>query len=338
VISDLHCHILPGVDDGPPTMDESLRLAVAQVRDGVQRVVATPHHGQRMRVEAEVMHAGVAALNAELRRHEIPLEVLPGSEVAMARLPDLTAMDLAELALGGGRWILLEAPTAGQFPVEAAVRQVRSMGFEVLLAHPERCAVFSRDLGLLEACLGAGARASVTASSLTGVFGRQTRRIAHEMVSAGLVHNVASDAHDVVRRVPDLCAATREAGFSSKRRHAWYEAFPAEVLGPGAAVAPEPAGAPPRAEGPAQEPAAPPPPPAPAPAPAPIARQPVPTYEQLAATMAARGFAAERIERALAAFVPVPVARRIARRAILAAGPGAAEVRSPPPPADNPDE
>lgn len=303
MISDLHCHILPGVDDGPPTMDESLRLALGQVRDGVRRVVATPHHGQRMRVEAEVMQAGVAALNAELARHEIPLEVLPGAEVAMARLPDLDADDLGALALGGGRWILLEAPTAGQFPVEAAVRQVQSMGFEVLLAHPERCAVFSRDFSLLEACIRAGARASLTASSLTGAFGRPTRRIALQMVEAGLIHNVASDAHDAVRRAPDLCASTRDAGYSSKRRHEWYEAFPALVLGGG-----DPAAAP---------------------------RQEVPTYEQIAATMAAKGFAPERIERAIAAFVPVPVARRIARRAILAAGRGGAEVSPPTPPADN---
>jgi protein-tyrosine phosphatase len=317
VISDLHCHILPGVDDGPPTMEESLRLALGQVRDGVRRVVATPHHGQRMRVGAETMHAGVAALNAELARREIPLEVLPGAEVAMARLPDLDAGDLGALALGGGRWILLEAPTAGQFPVEAAVRQVRSLGFEVLLAHPERCAVFSRDFGLLEACIRAGARASLTASSLTGAFGRPTRRIAEQMVAEGLIHNVASDAHDAVRRVPDLCASTREAGFGRERRHAWYEAFPAQVLGPGAEPArpvPEPEAAPPSPSPPRQE---------------------IPTYEQLAATMAAKGFAADRIERALGAFVPVPVARRIARRAILAAGHGGAGVSPPTPPADN---
>ncbi|WP_051222028.1 tyrosine-protein phosphatase [Conexibacter woesei] len=326
MISDLHCHILPGVDDGPPTMDESLRLALGQVRDGVRRVVATPHHGQRMRVEAEVMQAGVAALNAELARHEIPLEVLPGAEVAMARLPDLDAGDLGALALGGGRWILLEAPTAGQFPVEAAVRQVQSMGFEVLLAHPERCAVFSRDFSLLEACIRAGARASLTASSLTGAFGRPTRRIALQMVEAGLIHNVASDAHDAVRRAPDLCASTRDAGYSSKRRHEWYEAFPALVLGGGAEAPPAaPVVAPREAPAPAAErPAAPPPP-----------RPEIPTYEQIAATMAAKGFAPERIERAIAAFVPVPVARRIARRAILAAGRGGAEVSPPTPPADN---
>jgi protein-tyrosine phosphatase len=313
VISDLHCHILPGVDDGPPTMEESLRLALGQVRDGVRRVVATPHHGQRMRVEAETMQAGVAALNAELARREIPLEVLPGAEVAMARLPDLDTGDLGALALGGGRWILLEAPTAGQFPVEAAVKQVQSMGFEVLLAHPERCAVFSRDFSLLEACVRAGARASLTASSLTGAFGRPTRKIAQEMVEAGLIHNVASDAHDAVRRAPDLCASTRDAGYSSKRRHEWYEAFPAQVLGGGSpAPAPAPPALPEDAPGPE-----------------------IPTYEQIAATMAAKGFAPERIERALAAFVPVPVARRIARRAILAAGRGGVEVSPPTPPADN---
>jgi protein-tyrosine phosphatase len=322
VISDLHCHILPGVDDGPPTMEGSVRLALAQVRDGVSRVVATPHYSQRMRVEPEVTRAGVAALRAELERREIPLEVLPGAEVAMARLPDLDAEQLGALALGGGRWILLEAPTAGQFPVEAAVRQVREMGFEVLLAHPERCAVFSRDFATLEACVRAGARASLTASSLTGAFGRPVRRVALEMVDAGLVHNVASDAHDDIRRAPDLRASLRDAGVGSEQARVWAEGFPDEVLGGGGAAA----AAPERTGGARPEPRA---------APAPAApRQAVPTYEQLAATMAAKGFPAERIERMLTSFVPVPVARRIARRAILAAGRDAAEVRSPPPPAD----
>ena len=94
----------------------------------------------------------------------------------MARLPDLDADDLGALALGGGGWILLEAPMAAEFPVEAAVRQVQAMGFGVLLAHPERCAVFSRDFSLLEALHPRqGARASMTASSLTGAFGRPTR-------------------------------------------------------------------------------------------------------------------------------------------------------------------
>jgi protein-tyrosine phosphatase len=323
MLTDLHCHILPGVDDGPSTMDGALAIARAQVREGVGRVVATPHHGSRMRVEAPAIRAGVAALKAELEREGIALEVVGGAEVAMARLPDLSADDLGALALGGGRWILLEAPMAAEFPVETAVRGVQQAGFGVLLAHPERCAVFSRDLDRLAALVAEGARASVTASSLTGSFGGTARAAAEQMIARGLVHNVTSDAHDLGRRAPDLVTALRAAG-RRDRLAEWCEAFPEELLRPGA---PDP-----RPEAPAATDDG-----ATAAAAAPRPHPEVPTPAQIAETMARKGFDEQRIETALARFVPAPAARRIARRAILAAENGAAGVTSERPSADNPE-
>jgi protein-tyrosine phosphatase len=315
VFSDLHCHILPAVDDGPASMEAALQLARAQVRDGVSRVVATPHHGQRLRVEAPAIRAGVTRLNEELQRAGIPLEVVGGAEVAMARLPDMDARALDALTLGGGRWILLEAPMAAEFPVEAAVRDVRRAGFEVLLAHPERCAVFSRDLERLRALVADGARASITASSLTGAFGGTARAAAEAMIAEGLVHNVASDAHDTTRRAPDLVTALR-GGAHAGRLDEWCAAFPDAVL----------SGPPPAAREPVRGPAV-----------AAPKRPPIPTPTEIAATMARRGFREQQIETTLTRFVPATAARRIARRAILAAENDAAEVTSAPPPADNPE-
>jgi len=316
VLTDLHCHILPGVDDGPATMDGALALAEAQVREGVRRVVATPHHGQRLRVEVPAIRAGVAALSAELEREGIALEVVPGAEVAMARLPDLTTDDLGALALGGGGWILLEAPLAAEFQVETAVREVRRAGFGVLLAHPERCAVFSRDVDRLAALVAEGARTSITASSLTGAFGRTARATAEEMVARGLVHNVASDAHDTSRRAPDLVTGLRAAGLRG-RAGAWCEAFPDEILSSGPGRLDAPAAVPGTAA--ATQP------------------QEVPTPAQIAETMARKGFDEGRIEAALTRVLPASVARRTARRAILAAETGAAGVTSERPLADNQD-
>jgi protein-tyrosine phosphatase len=318
VLTDLHCHILPGVDDGPATMEGALALARAQVREGVGRVVATPHHGQRLRVEAPAIRAGVAALNAQLEREGIDLEVVPGAEVAMARLPDLKADDLGALALGGGGWILLEAPMAAEFPVETAVRGVQRAGFGVLLAHPERCAVFSRDVDRLERLVAEGARTSITASSLTGAFGGTARAAAEAMLERGLVHNVASDAHDTSRRAPDLMTALRAAGLR-ERAAQWCEALPQELL---SSVAGEQSVAPAGVPG------------ASVAAPATSPPQEVPTPAQIAQTMARKGFDERRIEATLTRFLPASAARRMARRAILAAENGGAGVTSDLPSAD----
>src|SRR5204863_7242940 len=88
-VIDLHCHILPGVDDGPPTLDETLALARTQVAAGVRQVLATPHVTWDIPTTSRQVAEGVAAVNAALREAELPLEVLPGGEIAITRAADL---------------------------------------------------------------------------------------------------------------------------------------------------------------------------------------------------------------------------------------------------------
>jgi len=230
VPTDLHCHILPGVDDGPRTIGEAVALALKLVAGGVERVVATPHVNLSIPTEAATMRERLDELRAELERHRVPLVVEPGAEVAASYLPNLDATELAALTLGGGRWILLEPPMNADFPIEAAVASVHDAGHEVLLAHPERCRLFQRDLDRLAALVGEGARVSVTAGSFTGHFGRQVRAVAQRLVKADLVHNAVSDAHSVIRRPPRLLADL-EAAHLADRVPAWCEELPARILG-----------------------------------------------------------------------------------------------------------
>ena len=211
---DLHSHILPGVDDGPSTMEGSLELARAAVAAGTRTILATPHVHHDPRVDPALIAAGVDALRAALAAAEIPLEVLPGGEIAIWRLTDLDDDMLRALTLGGGPYLLVESPfspAVGDF--EPMVLDLHARGHRVLLAHPERCPAFQRDPQRLEALVDAGALVQITAGSMAGEFGSTVRRFTTTLLREGLAHVVASDAHDHLRRRPGL-----QAGFAALER------------------------------------------------------------------------------------------------------------------------
>jgi protein-tyrosine phosphatase len=204
-VIDLHCHILPGIDDGPTTMEESLGLARATVEAGIDTVVATPHVSSRYPNRPEGIRQAVEELRAALEEAAIPLTVLPGAEIALDMLVELSDDDLRALALGGGRFLLLESPlSASAGDAEPLLRIAVQRGFRVLLAHPERSPQFQRDPSQLQRLASAGIFMSLTASALSGGFGDPPRRLAARLFREGMVHNLSSDMHDVVRRPPGI--------------------------------------------------------------------------------------------------------------------------------------
>ncbi len=213
-VIDLHCHILPGIDDGPESLEASLAMARAQVAAGVHTVVATPHVSWNYGNTAGSIAPATDALQAAITDAGIPLRVLPGAEVALTRACDLTAEQLAELRIGSGPWLLLEPPIAVDSPgIEGMIGMVQSRGCRILLAHPERCMAFHSDPDLLARLVRSGCRAQVTAGSLTGAFGRTVQALAQRYVDAGLIHVVASDAHDDDYRAPGLRPEVDGAGY-----------------------------------------------------------------------------------------------------------------------------
>jgi protein-tyrosine phosphatase len=229
-VIDLHCHILPGVDDGPPTLEETLALARTQAHVGVRQVLATPHVTWDIPTTPEQVADGVIAVNAALRENGIEVEVLPGGEIAISRAADLDDGELRALGLGGGPWLLVESPltpSAGRF--DNALHHLQARGHRILLAHPERCPAFQREPERLASLVHAGMLTSITAGALVGRFGSTVERYAHELVRDGLVHNVASDAHDVARRPPGLRSELEQAGYGA---HAdwWCVEVPAAIL------------------------------------------------------------------------------------------------------------
>lgn len=218
---DLHCHVLPGIDDGPATVEGSLEIARLAAAGGTTVLVATPHVSWRYRNDAATIAERVAALNERLASEEVltadgrVLEVRAGAEVALTLIPELDDGQLAALGLGGGPWLLVEPPFTPVAPnLEAILLELQRAGHRVVLAHPERCPAFQRDPAALERLVRAGLLTSVTAGSLGGRFGGEARRLALVLAREGLLHNVASDAHDAVNRTPEIAAELERVGLA----------------------------------------------------------------------------------------------------------------------------
>ncbi|MEA2439352.1 MAG: protein-tyrosine phosphatase [Thermoleophilaceae bacterium] len=223
---DLHCHILPGLDDGPSNLDFSLAMARAAVESGTQLIVATPHIRADFDVDPTEIEPRVDLFNERLQRDRLPLRVLPGAEIGWASATDLDDTQLARLSLGSGKRVLLESPYGKKHvDLEGIIAALSERGFQAVLAHPERCPLFQRDPERLRKLVAGGTLCSITAGSMLGRFGDVVRAFTVEMLRGGLVHDVASDAHDHIHRPPGLVAGFEDvkAELPGIERHAaWY--------------------------------------------------------------------------------------------------------------------
>jgi protein-tyrosine phosphatase len=226
---DLHCHLLPGIDDGPADLETAIAMARAQLAVGVGTVVATPHVHPDVPNDATGIARAVDGLRAALEQSAVPLEVVPGAEIDLLLAQELSDDELRALAIGGGPWLLIEAPLVTMPHTRAAVGRLLARGHAVVLAHPERSPSLHRDIDTLRRLAGAGVLMQVTAGSLTGQFGRTVQRFSQQLIDEGLVHVVASDAHDVDRRPPGLTPALQRAGLSASAS-LLTELVPAAVL------------------------------------------------------------------------------------------------------------
>lgn len=212
-VIDLHTHVLPGIDDGPATIEGSVALVRAAAATGTRVMVATPHVSWSYPNEAATIARLTGELNERLRQEEIAVEIRAGAEIAMTRIEEIAQDELERLHLGGGPWVLLEPPfTPLATGLERVVSALQGGGHQVVLAHPERCPALHREPEIVESLVGSGVLTSVTAGSLVGRFGGEVRRFARLLFERGLVHNVTSDTHDADRRPPGMAGELGEAG------------------------------------------------------------------------------------------------------------------------------
>jgi protein-tyrosine phosphatase len=210
---DLHCHILPGIDDGAADLSTALEMASASVADGVSVVACTPHilPGLYHNSGAQIRQA-TTQLQGALDREGISLKLVTGADnhVVPNFAKELRSGHL--LSLADTRYVLVEPPHHVAPPrLEEFFFELLTAGYVPILTHPERLTWVSSHYDAIQRLVRAGVWMQLTAGSLTGTFGRRAKHWAERMLDDGFAHILATDAHNVDRRPPDLAAGRESA-------------------------------------------------------------------------------------------------------------------------------
>lgn len=213
---DLHCHILPAVDDGARSLEESLSMCRMAAADGCSAMVATPHQrrGEWWNADRGALERRAAELAAAVEADGHGLRVFLGGEVHVDSefLTDVLGYPgSGVLPLAGSRYLLVEFPASfAEGAAEDLIYELAVAGWRPIVAHPEFIPWLAEEPGRLERLVEQGATVQVTAMSVTGEFGKRPQRCVQDLLEADLVHFVASDSHDTRNRPPGL-----------KRAHDW---------------------------------------------------------------------------------------------------------------------
>ncbi len=197
---DLHCHLLPGIDDGAGCWEESIALAKEAASLGISTVVVTPHaaYAGRRNHPQSVMDL-TAQLRQRLQQENIPLQVREGMEIPSHEWSPGCA-NQRHLCLAGSQYVCLEPPPGHQpLFLRGIIFESAVLGYRPLLVHPERCEWVQRRPEILGELVASGAQLMVNAGSLVGLFGEKVRHAALELVRRGLCFAVCSDAHSRTR-------------------------------------------------------------------------------------------------------------------------------------------
>jgi protein-tyrosine phosphatase len=209
-VIDLHTHILPGIDDGSQSMEESLEMCRLAVADGITTMVATPHYNQTGSISnSKVLYSAISRLQEALQSESLELTILPGCELPV--FPELNAhvsVPNSCLTINNSTYFLLEfRPFAVPANIEQFLVNILDSGLTPIIAHPERCDWFSHNTALLTRLVNQGVMLQLTAGSITGGFGVPARDFSLRLIRQGLAHIIASDAHDRSDRPPLLSEA-----------------------------------------------------------------------------------------------------------------------------------
>ena len=194
---DLHSHILPGVDDGPSTMEESIEMARLAYEDGTRAIVATPHNRDvNERSSLSAVRDLANRFRQEIQAQSIPLKVLLGMENHLEMdTPEQVDRGLA-IPIEGTQYILIELPFEFYpFYCEEVFFKLQIMGLRPIVVHPERNLAIQDNPRILANMVHWGALTQITAGSITGAFGKEPRKSSKELLKQNLVHIIASDGH-----------------------------------------------------------------------------------------------------------------------------------------------
>lgn len=199
---DIHCHILPGIDDGAATIEDSVAMARAAVQEGITTIIATPHHkNNKFSNPKSSILTKVNDLNTVLKQENIPLTILPGQEVRIYGevLEDYYKEEI--LTLNHTKYLFIEFPSSS-VPryAERLLYELQTEGIIPIIVHPERNKELQEKPDLLYQFVKNGALTQVTASSVAGYFGKNVKKFSEQLIESNLTHFLASDAHNVHNR------------------------------------------------------------------------------------------------------------------------------------------
>jgi protein-tyrosine phosphatase len=202
---DIHCHILPNVDDGPKTIQDSIEMAKQAVKEGIKTIIATPHHrNEKYENHHQTIFRKVEEFNSVLKKEKIELNVLVGQEPRIfgELIEGLQAGEIGTVNHEGkGKYVLVELPS-GHVPryTNQLVFDMQLKGYIPVIVHPERNQEIIENPEVLYQLVKKGALTQVTASGVTGHFGKTIKKFTHQLIEANLIHFIASDAHNTTSR------------------------------------------------------------------------------------------------------------------------------------------
>jgi len=202
-VIDLHCHILPGIDDGARSIEESIFMVKEAYEDGIHTIVATPHHRNGIyNNEKKDILTYVDILNQRVKKEGLNVTILPGMEVHAYSefIIDLSNGELLTFN-DSNKYVFLEFPyDRVPYGAEQLVFDILVAGYIPIIPHPERNKGFQEDPDKLYNLINKGALSQLTASSLLGLFGKNVQTLSEEIIEHNLAHVIASDSHGIGKR------------------------------------------------------------------------------------------------------------------------------------------
>ncbi|MGN7387439.1 tyrosine-protein phosphatase [Sporosarcina sp. SAFN-015] len=199
---DMHCHVLFGVDDGPKTIEDTIRIVEKAVKEGITDMIATPHaFSPHYHVPKKEIEGQIRLLTDSLRAGKYPIKLHTGQEVRLHENVIEKIIEGEAMTLAGSRYLLLELPSQSiPLYIERVIQSMLEYNTIPIIAHPERNSAIAQKPARLERLIRLGAFAQVNAGSLSGHFGKRVQRLSIQLVEANLIHTYGSDVHDTKAR------------------------------------------------------------------------------------------------------------------------------------------
>lgn len=207
---DIHCHILPGIDDGPRDLATSMEMLRIASEDGITHIAATPHFVYNEKPSARDIYERLIMLRESVSGTKSEIRLMPGADIKLTYelIFGLEKNDIP--TINGSRYFLLELPDLMPLNLDNFVFESTLKGFIPIITHPERNYSLLASPGKTDELRNAGALFQLTAMSVTGEFGSQIKKFSHMLLKKNMVDFIATDAHNTDRRVPVLSKAYRE--------------------------------------------------------------------------------------------------------------------------------